>query len=128
MCAYAVSLSTVVIILSTCIAFYPSMRPLLVPILKPSQILYDTVRELYEVFSDPSGATSKRRDAKRVLQEVQRRLEKREAAGWKRNNLQQAQMKLGEPEDMVELTGRLSWLRQGRVKATNGGANGVLPK
>ncbi|KAK8073492.1 hypothetical protein PG994_004391 [Apiospora phragmitis] len=40
------ALSTVVITLSTSIAFYPTMRPFLIPIIAPSQVIYNILREL----------------------------------------------------------------------------------
>ncbi|KAK8071235.1 hypothetical protein PG997_011438 [Apiospora hydei] len=64
---YMFSLSTVVIALSTSIAFYPSIRPLLAPIIKPAFALYEILR------AETSSTTNKRLEARKWQREVRRR-------------------------------------------------------
>ncbi|KAK8099526.1 uncharacterized protein PG998_012767 [Apiospora kogelbergensis] len=62
---YMFSLSTVVIILSTSVAFYPTMKPLLAPIIKP-------VIALYELVAGSNSASDKR-----LFKDIMERTEKR---------------------------------------------------
>ncbi|KAK7974435.1 hypothetical protein PG989_016283 [Apiospora arundinis] len=121
---YMLSLSIVVGFLSTSIACYPSLRPYMVPIFKPFQTLYDTI-------ADRSGATSRRREAKMALQEVQRRMDKREASLNRLPPSRQTQeaARSEKPGNTAGLTSVFAWLRKWKTtKAPNWGGNGFLPR
>ncbi|KAK7973144.1 hypothetical protein PG988_007278 [Apiospora saccharicola] len=124
---YMFSLSTVVIVVSTSIAFYPTMRPFLIPIIKTSQVIYDILRKLYGIFADSDGQTSKRWETKKLLREVQMMMDKKDAAMGAPPNLHKEQENLGEPRSTVELMGVLAWLPKKRLRVPKRGANGFLP-
>ncbi|KAK8024397.1 hypothetical protein PG993_012463 [Apiospora rasikravindrae] len=112
---YMFSLSTVVIVLSTSIAFYPTMKPFLAPIIKPSLVVYDILRALYNIVANSNSQTSKRRETKKLLREVQRRMDKKEAVLRAPPNLQKEQENLGEPQSTVKFMEILAWLPKGRI-------------
>ncbi|KAK6857196.1 hypothetical protein PG995_007383 [Apiospora arundinis] len=120
---YMLALSIVVGFLSTSIAFYPSLRPYVIPIFKPFQTLYDAI-------ADRSGATSRRREAKMALQEVQRRMEKREASLNRLHRRQtQEAARTEKPENTAGLTSIFAWLCKWKTtNAPNWGGNGFLPR
>ncbi|KAK6839337.1 hypothetical protein PG987_005203 [Apiospora arundinis] len=120
---YMLSLSIVVGFLSTSIAFYPSLRPYMVPIFKPFQALYDAI-------ADRSGATSRRREAKMALQEVQRRMDKRDASLNRLPSRQtQEAARTETPGDTTGLTGIFARLCKWKTtKTPNWGGNGFLPR
>lgn len=104
------------------------MRPFLVPIIKPSQVIYDFLRELYDILSDPNSETSKTRETKRLLHEVQRMIDKEDEDLPAPPNLQKEKENLGAPQSTVKLMGVFAWLPKGRVKAPKKSANGSLPR
>ncbi|KAK8102511.1 hypothetical protein PG984_015657 [Apiospora sp. TS-2023a] len=124
---YMFSLSTVVIVVSTSIAFYPTMRPFLIPIIKTSQVIYDILRKLYDIFADSDGQTSKRWETKKLLREVQMMMDKKDAAMGAPPNLHKEQDNLGEPQSTVKLMGVLAWLPKKRLRVPKRGTNGFLP-
>ncbi|KAK8004927.1 hypothetical protein PG990_010964 [Apiospora arundinis] len=121
---YMLSLSIVVGFLSTSIAFYPSLRLYIIPIFKPFQTLYDAI-------ADRSGATSRRREAKMALQEVQRRMDKREASLNRLPPSRQTQEAASseKPENTTDLTSVFARLCKWKTtKPPNWGGNGFLPR
>lgn len=92
--------------------------------------MYDILRELYGILANSSGEISKRRETKKLLREVQRRIDKDKSDTELRAppSLQKEKESLGEPQSTVKFMEVLAWLPKGKLRAPRKGANGSLPR
>lgn len=104
------------------------MRPFLVPIVKPCQVIYDILRNVYGILVHSNGETSRRREIKKFLREVQGRIDKKDADLQVPPNPQDEKDNLGEPQSTVKFMGIFAWLNKRRLRAPKKGANGSLPR